>query len=143
MSELRGAARVLGVDKPSYKTRSDVQYLALFQKGLPLKSLNVISRIVAPADTNFKYRIIPKATIARRKKGRALSTEESVVIGRIASIWDAALKVWHSDEEARAFLFRTHSLLENRRPIDLVLANELGAQLVRNVIGRLESGSAV
>jgi uncharacterized protein (DUF2384 family) len=34
-------------------------------------------------------------------------------------------------------------LLQGRRPIDLVLKNEIGASLVQGVLGRLEHGSAV
>jgi uncharacterized protein (DUF2384 family) len=34
-------------------------------------------------------------------------------------------------------------LLKGRRPLDVVLENEIGAELVRGVLGRLEHGSAV
>jgi uncharacterized protein (DUF2384 family) len=33
--------------------------------------------------------------------------------------------------------------LENNRPIDLALQSEIGAQLVRDVLGRLEHGTSV
>jgi putative toxin-antitoxin system antitoxin component (TIGR02293 family) len=143
MGEFLGAARILGLDKPSFRISSDVQYFTLVAKGLPVKSLDLISQIIAPHDSRFKYRIVSKATAARLKMSQRLSPAQSVLVTRLASIWDLALRVWKSPDEARDFLFRPHSVLEGKPPIVLVLENEIGADLVRNVLGRLEHGSAV
>ncbi len=140
MTDLLEAAKVLGVDRPP---RSSVQFLALLERGLPLSSLDLIARAIAPADTGFRYRIVPKATLARLRPRRKLNRSQGVIVARLASIWSRALQVWKSPEEAREFLNRPHPLLEDRLPIDLVLQNEIGAQLVADVLGRLEYGSAV
>jgi putative toxin-antitoxin system antitoxin component (TIGR02293 family) len=50
--------------------------------------------------------------------------------------------VWGGDTAARRFLYEPHMLLQQRRPIDLVLANEIGATLVTDILGRLRYGSA-
>ena len=63
-------------------------------------------------------------------------------MARLAAIWTVARKIWGSDEEARDFLFRAHQLLDGRRPIDVAIENELGGELVRDVLGRLQYGSA-
>jgi uncharacterized protein (DUF2384 family) len=52
---LLSAARFLGL-KPS---ASELDYVDLVLDGLPLKSLDVIVKVVAPTDPTFKYRIVP------------------------------------------------------------------------------------
>lgn len=143
MTELSAAARVLGVETPAHRLASDVEYLSLVARGFPVKALDRIAEEVAPGDAKFKYRIVPKASYARSKMTRRLTAPQSVVVTRIASVWAQALRIWKSETAARSFLGRPHPLLGNRKPIDLVLENEIGAELVRGVLGRLESGSAV
>jgi len=143
MTELRGAAKVLGVVGSNFRFTSNLDYMNLVDRGLPLKSLDIICQAIAPSDVNFKYRIVPKATLARAKSRRKLSAVQSVLVTRLASIWWTAQRIWKTPEKARDFLSRPHPLLEGRRPIDLVLENEIGAELVRDVLGRLEHGSAV
>jgi putative toxin-antitoxin system antitoxin component (TIGR02293 family) len=141
--ELSAAARVLGVEEPGQPYVSDVDFLRRVSRGFPIRALTRIAEQVAPEDANFKYRIIPKASLARFKAAKRLSAQQSVVIMRIADVWAQALRIWKSPEAARSFLGRPHQLLNGRKPIDLVLENELGAILVRGVMGRLENGSAV
>jgi putative toxin-antitoxin system antitoxin component (TIGR02293 family) len=143
MPELMEAARVLGVETDAKPLKSDVAYLTLVGQGLPVKSLDRIAHAVAPDDANFKYRIVPKASLARSRTSKRLSAAQSVAVTRLAAIWSQALRVWKSEAAARDFLNRDHPLLAQRRPIDLVLENEIGAGLVRDVLGRLEYGSAV
>jgi len=68
---------------------------------------------------------------------------QSVIKARLASVWTQTIWVWKSEDAARDFLYRKHALLGGRRPVDLVWESEIGAELVRNVLGRLEYGSAV
>jgi putative toxin-antitoxin system antitoxin component (TIGR02293 family) len=142
MTDFAEAAKVLGVGGPPNPFSSATQYVNLLSQGLPMKSLERIADAIAPADAHFKYRIVPKATLARRRSKRKLSANQSAVVARLAGIWARALKVWGSPEEARGFLYRPHPLLDRRPPIDLVLENEVGAQLVEDILGRLEHGSA-
>ncbi len=142
MSDLSEAAKVLGVGRAPH-IASSLQFLALLERGLPVRSLDRIAKAIAPADASFRYRIVPKPTLARLKAGRKLNSRQGVIVARLANIWSRALQVWKSPEEARDFLYRRHPLLDHRLPIDLVLQNEIGAQLVADVLGRLEHGSAV
>jgi len=121
------------------------------EKGLPLTALDRVAKAVAPGDAGFAFRMVSRATLARRRKALAaarnataarLSTDESARVARLAEVWALAREVWGSDEEARAFLFRPHPMLEGRRPVDVVLANEFGRPLVEGILGRLQYGSA-
>jgi putative toxin-antitoxin system antitoxin component (TIGR02293 family) len=126
--------------------------MSAIEKGLPLTSLDRVVRSVAPSDNKFAFRIVSRATLARRRralataKGRAegrLSAEEGTRLARLASVWAMALDVWGSVEAARQFMFEAHPLLHGRRPVDVVLENELGRPVVEGILGRLRYGSAV
>lgn len=143
MPELMDAARVLGVETERRPLKSGVAYLMLVGQGLPVKSLDRIAHAIAPDDTNFKYRIVPKASLARSRTSKRLTSAQSVAVTRLAAIWSQALRVWKNEPAARDFLNREHPLLARKRPLDLVLENEIGAGLVRDLLGRLEYGSAV
>lgn len=114
------------------------------RKGLPVSALYRVSEVVAPGDTDFKFQIVSKATLARRKKepGARLTAHESDRLARLAKLWAFAREVWGGDEAAREFLFRPHPLLKQRRPIDIVLGSEFGSRLVEEILGRLLYGSA-
>jgi putative toxin-antitoxin system antitoxin component (TIGR02293 family) len=152
-------AEVLGISGPGKGAISVMWLSRQVTKGLPLSSLERVARKVAPDDTGFVYRIVPKATWARRRRTLAavvthemihvahhgagsLSSDESAKVARLAEVWALARQVWGSDEEARAFLFRPHPMLESQRPIDVVLSNEFGRPLVEGILGRLQYGSA-
>jgi putative toxin-antitoxin system antitoxin component (TIGR02293 family) len=137
--EWLSAAQFLGLKTPAHS----VAFLDLVGRGLTVRSLERVVGAVAPTDTGLKYRIVPKPSFARRKASKRLSAPESVRVARLASVWANALRIWKSEDAARDFLYRNHPLLQGRRPIDLVLKNEIGARLVQDVLGRLEHGSAV
>jgi putative toxin-antitoxin system antitoxin component (TIGR02293 family) len=54
-----------------------------------------------------------------------------------------ALDVWGSEASARQFMFEPHMLLHGRRPIDVVLENELGRPVVESILGGLKYGTAL
>jgi putative toxin-antitoxin system antitoxin component (TIGR02293 family) len=93
-----------------------------------------------------KYRDLEKQKYRGLETSRShiavLSPTEGAKVARLAEVWAMARRVWGSDSDARAFLFRPHPLLDNIRPIDVVLESELGRPLVEQVLGRLQYGSA-
>src|ERR1700760_1141395 len=97
--EFLEAARVLG-----QPVSSEIQYFDMVEHGLPVKSLERIADVFAPKDKTFKYRIVPKATLARSQHARRLSPSHSAVVSRLASVWADARRIWKSDEAARDFL---------------------------------------
>lgn len=126
--------------------------MSAVEQGLPLSALDRVVRSVAPTDNKFAFRIVPRATLARRRKASTaarsriegrLSSEESTRLARLASVWAMALEVWGGEEAARGFMFEAHPLLHNRRPVDVVLDNEFGRPAVEGILGRLQYGSAV
>jgi putative toxin-antitoxin system antitoxin component (TIGR02293 family) len=110
------------------------------QKGLPLSTLDRIVHAVAPHDSTFAFRIVPRATLARRRaQGARLTPEESARVARLAEVWAFARDVWKGDDDAaRHWLFEPHMILEDRRPVDVVLMNEFGRTLVQDILGRIK-----
>ncbi len=137
-------AGVLGL-RLSRKSTTPFQLISSIEAGFPIETVDRLARAIAPSDPEFRHRFVPRATLARRKSSETprLSAGQSDRLARIASIWAHALSVWKGEDPARAFLFRPHPMLEGRRPIDAALGTELGAELVEQILGGLEYGSAV
>ncbi len=120
--------------------------MAAVEQGLPLSALDQVVHAVAPSDSSFAFRLVARATLARRRKDQAggrLSAEEGARLARLAAVWAMAVDVWGGEDAARRFMFDAHPLLHGRRPIDVVLENELGRPVVEGLLGRLQYGSAV
>ncbi len=117
------------------------------EKGLPSEALDRVVKSIAPADNQFAYKIVPRATLARRKANDAtkwrLSIAEGTRLARLTAVWALALDVWGGVLPARRFMFEDHPLLQGRRPIDVVLESEFGRPVVEGILGRLKYGSAV
>jgi len=137
-----GVADVLGLLAREIAARSPFGLMSRIEDGLPIGALERVAHLLAPSDAQFKYRLIAKATYERRKIALRLSSDEGTRLARVARVWSLALDVWQTEEEARDFLFRSHPMLEDRRPIDVVIQSEIGAELVFDVLGSLKYGSA-
>ena len=134
-------AGILGVtDGPA---AGPLRLVERIREGLPVSSLDRIAREIAPDDRNFRYRLVPRSSLARRQLSNRLSPEEGARLARVANIWGFAQEVWKDDNDAREFLFGRHVMLDDRRPIDVAIESELGAELVRNILGGLLYGTAV
>jgi putative toxin-antitoxin system antitoxin component (TIGR02293 family) len=140
-----------GAGSPWHGAAHTLRLSDAVEEGLPLAAFDEIAGALAPGDASFAYRLIPKATLARRRKAQVsaqaskakLSPEEGAKVARLAAVWEAAKDVWGSDEAARDFLFRPNMVLEMRRPVDVVLANEFGRPVVEGILGRLKYGIPV
>jgi putative toxin-antitoxin system antitoxin component (TIGR02293 family) len=142
MLEIENVVGILGLHGKEAPSASPYLLISQIENGLPVNSVERVARLLAPQDAQFKYRLVPKATYERRKASHRLSSDEGTRLARVARVWGMALDVWQTDDDAREFLFRPHAMLEDRRPIDLVIQSEIGAELVLDVLGGLKYGSA-
>jgi putative toxin-antitoxin system antitoxin component (TIGR02293 family) len=117
----------------------------LVEAGLPLTALDRVVRAVAPNDAGFVASIVPKATLSRRRAAACsvLSAEESNKVARLAKVWAMAVRVWDDEEDARSFLSRPHPMLEGRKPREVAVGSDPGADAVMNIIGRGAYGGGV
>src|SRR3546814_10619788 len=88
--------------------------------GLPVGSVERLAGVVAPGDAEFKYRLLSKATLMRRKKSveQRLTAEEGNRLARLAKVVSFALDVYKDQAKARGFLTRPHPMLDGRPPLD-------------------------
>lgn len=133
-------ADVLGLGGTTAQTA--IGLMTRIEGGLPVKALDRLATKLAPGDGQFKYRLVPKATFERRKVSHRLSSDEGTRVARLARVWSMALDVWRDEAEAREFLSRPHAMLDDRKPLDLAIQSEIGAELVLDVLGGLKYGSA-
>ena len=130
---------VLGIDA---QIETPVELMRLVRRGFSAGALDRLVMSIAPQDGGLKYRLIPRATLARRRAGAFLSADQSEKLARLARIWVFAREVWGGEAAARDFLMRPHAMLEDQAPLDVVIESETGAELVREILGRLQFGSA-
>ena len=133
-------ARLLGGEKAlGRRVRTLDELRQLVEAGLPVASLaRVVARVAEPAlAPSIKYRIVPKATLHRRR--RHLSLEESERLERLARVAAIAEDVWEDESLVREFLGSPQPQLGDRRPLDLV-HTELGARQVEELLMKLEYG---
>lgn len=142
MLALAKVADVLGLPARETAARSPFGLISRIEDGLPIDALERMAQLLAPGDARFKYRLVPKATLERRKSAHRLSSDEGTRLARLAKVWSLALDVWKDEEEARNFLFRPHPMIEDKRPVDVVIQNEFGAEMVVDILGGLKYGSA-
>jgi putative toxin-antitoxin system antitoxin component (TIGR02293 family) len=118
--------------------KSEVEMLGLLTQGLPFEALRIMEEKGVVDDTELKEFIAPR-TLARRKKSKRLSPEESHLVARLARIYDYALEVFGSAEKVRKW-FRTPNLaLDGQHPLEL-LKTDYGARMVEAILGRIDHG---
>jgi putative toxin-antitoxin system antitoxin component (TIGR02293 family) len=126
---------LLGVNPQSTDTRLALAYS--IEAGLPVSALDHLAEAVAPEDTRFKFRLIPKATLERRRRStKRFTTEEGDRLARIAKVYAVALDIYHDPAKVRDFLRRPHMMLDNKTPLDVALATGPGTDAVINLLGR-------
>ena len=115
------------------------------ESGLPVSALDRLADTVAPDDARFKFRLVPKATLERRRRSSSqlLTSEEGDRLARLAKVFSFALDIYGTPERARDFLSRPHAMLDGRPPLDVALGTSPGADLVINLLGRAAYGGGV
>jgi putative toxin-antitoxin system antitoxin component (TIGR02293 family) len=129
-------ADLLGMKPRKAETTLTLAYSV--QKGLPVSALDKFADRVSPQDARrFSYRVVPKPTLERRRKGKQpLSTEESDRLARIAKVFAFGLEVFRDEAKVRSFLDRPHPMLDDKAPLEIALATGPGADAVINLLGR-------
>lgn len=133
-------AKVLGLSSTDLVSKYDLSIR--LAEGLPVASLDRLCDAIAPDDKALRSALIARATLARRRHQQTLSPEESERVERVARVWAMANNVYKDEQAARRFLTERHGLLHGRKPIEVAIANDIGAEVVEDILGRLKYGSA-
>jgi putative toxin-antitoxin system antitoxin component (TIGR02293 family) len=120
--------------------RSPGQLRALVRDGLPYAALSaVVSGFRLDAGHTVTILRIPQRTLARRRKEKRLSAEESDRLVRLARIAALAEEVLGSREKAARWLTVESRALGGRTPLS-ELDTDLGAEEVEGVLQHLAHG---
>lgn len=120
--------------------RSPGQLRALVRAGLPYASLAAVAAAFElPSLDAVSILRIPRRTLARRKKEKRLSAEESDRLVRLARIAALAEEVLGGRDVAGRWLAAANRALGGRTPLS-ELDTDLGAEEVETVLLRLAHG---
>ena len=138
------AAHLLGgvaLLKKRVRTRLDVH--EMIERGIPGNAFHfLVSHVttLGPADVHkaagVSLRTVQRRTLTPRKP---LSAAQSARAWQFAEILALATMVFGAQEPAEQWLGSPAVALDQRRPIDL-MSTPVGAELVSQVLGRIESG---
>ena len=126
--------------RPSARSADPETLRRLVREGLPFSALEeVIARFALGRREVSAVLHLPERTLARRKRERRLSPDESDRLVRLARIAAQAEETLGSAERAGLWLSRPNRALGGEAPLDL-LDTDLGAREVEAILGRLEHG---
>ncbi len=135
LAEHLGGRQALGRD-----IRSDLDLDDAVRAGLPVKAAETVVKNGALRATELHALVIPRRTLAHRKRqGKRLSSEQSDRLTRVVRVVASAEEAIGDGAKARRWLRKPNRALQGRRPLDL-LASDVGARLVEQVLGRIEHG---
>ncbi|HEY2908783.1 MAG TPA: antitoxin Xre/MbcA/ParS toxin-binding domain-containing protein [Gemmataceae bacterium] len=135
-----GPSRAMGWSLGLAEREADAIHDRLMQ-GLPYRSVESLlaasglrqHELLAAAQ-------LPASTLSRRKAAAQLDPAESERLFRVAQVFERTLQLFEGDAAgARRWLTEPVRGLGQRRPLELA-RTQVGAQLVLDLIGRLERG---
>jgi putative toxin-antitoxin system antitoxin component (TIGR02293 family) len=134
ISEVLGGSKVIGRVSSSAGLREAVR------AGLPVSALTALQHALNLNSAGLSALLaVPERTLARRKKQRRLTAEESDRLVRAARILTRATSLLGSREKAGHWLRTPNRALGSATPLSL-LDTGVGAEQVDELLGRIEFG---
>lgn len=142
-THIKGVVDVLGLRGGEANGYSKMWLSDKLGEGLPFSSLERVNRVVFNGDRQLAQYVVSQATYKRRRVDKkALNREDSQRLERVARVWTMAMDVYKNEQVAQSFLRRPHMMLHGKTPLEVAVANDVGASAVEGVLGRLKYGSA-
>lgn len=136
LSEVMGGPEIIGEE-----LRGEGALVGLIRRGIRVQvSDHLVRQGRVTAQELYKL-VIPRRTLAHRRRIGRFTREESDRVMRIARILAEADEVFGSPEKAGRWLRRETKALGGEKPLDL-LDTEEGARRVETLLGRIEHGIA-
>lgn len=132
---------VLGGEKLLGKNAATFDgFVAAMKKGLPLKALDALAGTLGLKQSEAVSLLdIPPRTLARRKKEKKFTEEESNRLARIARITARATEAIGDRAKAARWLRAPNRALGGKVPLSVIKA-ENGLPEVEAILGRIEHG---
>ena len=137
----QSVARVMGgKDVLGLKPRSAIDWIRMIREGIPAAAIESILSATGLAQSEVARALgIPERTLARRKRGGVLNSEESSKLLRLARAVSRAQDVFDGSAAAVDWLKTPNAALGGDTPLSL-LDTDIGAESVLDTLGRIEHG---
>src|SRR5215213_8265666 len=129
VAERLGGTKVLRKD-----VRSELDLADLIHEGVPTRSVDLVLESGVMDPNELYSLVIPRRTLAHRKKTRTLSPEQSDRLVRAVRAFARAEEALGSAEKAARWIRKENRALGGRRPIEL-LESDAGVRIVERVLG--------
>ncbi len=130
---------ILGVGRGA---QSGLEIAALIEKGLPPRAIDRLKKALGLNDEEVSSTLgVSQKTISRLRSQpkKKLGVGVGDRVYRAAHVFSLATSVFEDEETAREWLRSPNIGLGNQVPLDL-LATEVGAREVEDLLGRIEHG---
>ncbi len=120
--------------------RSRLELIPMVREGLPYAALEAIGAYLELSiESTAKSLGLSSRTLVRRKETGQLDALESERVLRLAEVAARTVEVFGNEENARHWLAEGNRALGGAKPLDM-LDTDVGADAVRDVLGRIEHG---
>lgn len=135
VESLLGGKRVLQT-----RPRTPLDWVSVIRQGISSMAVDALAKTLHVTHSELAVALgIPERTLARRKKEGMLNSEESAKLVRLARVIERAEEVFEDLDAALDWLKSPNAALAGATPLSL-LDTEIGAESVRDTLGRIEHG---
>jgi putative toxin-antitoxin system antitoxin component (TIGR02293 family) len=131
-----GGAAVVGGD-----ITAEMDLVKLVRRGLPVDVVQFVLDSGRLTLTELDRIVLPRKTLANRRKLGTLTPEQSDRLVRVARVLAAAEQTFGNRDKAGTWLRRPTTALAGERPLDLLDTDE-GARATETLLGRIAHGIA-
>src|SRR5271163_3491195 len=110
--------------------------VGLVRRGLPIGTVQFVLNSGRLTLAELDQVVLPRRTLAHRKKLGTLTPEQSDRLIRVARVLAAAEATFGSQQKAGSWLRRPTTALQGERPLHLLDTDE-GTREVENLLGRI------
>lgn len=120
---------------------SNNQCTWLLNNGVPRSNFANVARKIACVSEKELAEVagLSQRTISRMKPDQLLPPQNAEVIISILRTWERALEVFEDEDTARTWLKTPLIILDGKTPLEAT-GNRFGAELVLDLLGRIEHG---
>lgn len=111
------------------------------RSGLPIATIDNLLESGALTAAELHALVLPRKTLANRRKTGTLNPEQSDRLTRVARIIAIAEDTFGTPEKAHKWLRRPTAALEDHAPLRLLDTDE-GTRMVETLLGRISHGIA-
>ncbi len=135
-ADMVGGSAVIGAD-----LSHGIDLARAIRRGLPIGAIQHVLDSGRLSLAEMDRVVLPRKTLANRRKVGTLTAEQSDRLVRVARILAMAEETFGSQDKAGAWLRRPTTVLADERPLDLLDTDE-GAREVETLLGRIAHGIA-